>query len=39
LSDEFVEEPEDEYDLIVSNPHFIQNYKTVNGVVSEAGRI
>jgi tRNA1Val (adenine37-N6)-methyltransferase len=21
--DEFVEEPEDEYDLIVSNPHFI----------------
>jgi tRNA1Val (adenine37-N6)-methyltransferase len=24
------EEPEDEYDLIVSNPHFIQNYKTEN---------
>jgi tRNA1Val (adenine37-N6)-methyltransferase len=27
--DEFVEEPEDEYDLIVSNPHF-KNYKTEN---------
>jgi tRNA1Val (adenine37-N6)-methyltransferase len=26
--DEFVEDPEDEYDLIVSNPPFIQNYKT-----------
>jgi tRNA1Val (adenine37-N6)-methyltransferase len=26
--DEFVEEPEDEYDLIVSNPHFIpKNYR------------
>jgi tRNA1Val (adenine37-N6)-methyltransferase len=29
--DEFVEDPEDEYDLIVSNPPFYsENYKTEN---------
>jgi methylase of polypeptide subunit release factors len=26
--DEFVEDPEDEYDLIVSNPHFIRKLQT-----------
>jgi tRNA1Val (adenine37-N6)-methyltransferase len=37
--DEFVEDPEDEYDLIVSNPPFYsENYKTENEQLSTFSR-